>query len=76
MEASKAEEIATSPDELQDLQDDLVIHVRVLRESVHVKTRGKVNIFVPRCENGRRWGRVGRGWGVQAGGRGGGLLAG
>ena len=26
MEASKAEEIATSPDELQDLQDDLVIH--------------------------------------------------
>ncbi len=26
MEASKAEEIATSPDELQDLQDDLVVH--------------------------------------------------
>ena len=26
MEASKAEEIATSPGELQDLQDDLVIH--------------------------------------------------
>ena len=26
MEASKAEEIATSPDELQDLQDDQLIH--------------------------------------------------
>ena len=39
MEASKAEEIATSPDELQDLQDDQLIHQQTEPEPAILRAR-------------------------------------
>ena len=40
MEASKAEEIATSPDELQDLQDDQLIHQQTEPEPEKLRLGG------------------------------------